>query len=365
MTGDAVPMQAITPYRSPLRTEVPAARAEAKAPALAAAWRRGDRLEIVSDGRCAIARATAVADDDLWHVGSITKSMTGTMLARLAERGTLSWSETLESALGLLVPDMRAAYRSATLLDLVTGRSGPPTDIAMTKFIAYPLTEADPRANRLKYARQSLCMASERAAGESFVYPNSGFVVAAMLAEQRTEKPWETLMREEVFAPLGMNSAGFGPPPSMDARSPENPIGHRNALLGRWPVAVGAGPDADNPAVLGPAGRVHMTLADLTAFGLAHARGLAGSADAPPRYLSTESWRLLHTPTSGSDDAVGWVLRDDGVGWHNGSNTLFYVELSVNPEMRTVAAAATNWDTAAAAVTRVLETAEQEAGRGE
>ena len=361
LIGDAVPMRAAPPQRGSLEKEVPAARAEANAPALAAAWRRGDRLEIVSDGRRAVERVTEVTDNDLWHVGSITKSMTGTMLARLVERGTLRWEETLESALGALVPEMRADYRSASLLDLVTGRSGLPTNIAMTKFILYPRVEADPRASRLKYAREALSMAPAGAPGASFVYPNNGFVVAAMLSEQRTGIPWETLVRDEVFVPLGMESAGFGPPPAANASAPANPVGHRNAVLGGRPVTVGAGPDADNPTVLGPAGRAHMTLADLTAFGLAHARGLAGSPDALPGYLSAESWRLLHTPPAGSDYAVGWVRRPDSTSWHNGSNTLFYAELSVNSETLTSAAAATNWAEAEAAVTRVMEAAEHEA----
>jgi CubicO group peptidase (beta-lactamase class C family) len=361
LMGDAVPMRAAPTQRGSLETEVPAARAEANTPGLAAAWRRGERLEIVSDGRRAVERDTAVTDNDLWHIGSITKSMTGTMLARLVERGTLRWEETLESALGALVPDMRADYRSASLLDLVTGRSGLPTNIAMTKFVLYPREEADPRVSRLKYTREALSMAPEGARGASFVYPNNGFVVAAMLAEQRTGKPWEALVRDEVFVPFGMESAGFGPPPSANASAPANPVGHRNALLGGRPVTVGAGPDADNPAVLGPAGRAHMTMADLTAFGLAHARGLVGSPDALPGYLSAESWRLLHTPPSGSDYAVGWVRRADGTSWHNGSNTLFYAELSVSSASITSAAAATNWAAAEAAVTRVMEAAEQEA----
>ena len=361
LIGDAVPVRVAPPQRGSLEREVPDARAEANTPALAAAWRRGERLEIVSDGRRAVERETEVTDSDLWHVGSITKSMTGTMLARLVEHGTLRWEETLESALGALVPDMRADYRSASLLDLVTGRSGLPTNIAMTKFILYPREEADPRASRLKYAREALSMAPEGAPGASFVYPNNGFVVAAMLAEQRTGTPWETLVRDEVFVPLGMESAGFGPPPAANTSAPANPVGHRNAVLGGRPVTVGAGPDADNPAVLGPAGRAHMTLADLTAFGLAHARGLAGSPDALPGYLTAESWRLLHTPPSGSDYAVGWVRRSDGTSWHNGSNTLFYAELSVSSAFVTSAAAATNWAAAEAAVSRALEAAEQEA----
>jgi CubicO group peptidase (beta-lactamase class C family) len=206
-------------------------------------------------------------------------------------------------------------------------------------------------------------MPPEGAIGTSFLYPNGGFVIAAMLAEQRTGKPWEQLMAEEVFTPLGLASAGFGPPPAPDASTPAQPVGHRNALLGGQAVAHGAAPEDDSPAVLGPAGRVHMALSDLTAFGLAHARGLAGSPDAPRDYLPAASWSILHTPPAGSDYAIGWIRRPDGTSWHNGSNTLFYAEMSVNRAMQSAAAAATNWAAAETAVSRVLQAAEREAAR--
>lgn len=38
---------------------------------------------------------TPVAASDLWHIGSITKSFTSTLIARHVERGEMSWASTL------------------------------------------------------------------------------------------------------------------------------------------------------------------------------------------------------------------------------------------------------------------------------
>lgn len=36
-----------------------------------------------------------LTDKDKWHIGSITKSFTATMIARLVERGELTWDTTI------------------------------------------------------------------------------------------------------------------------------------------------------------------------------------------------------------------------------------------------------------------------------
>lgn len=361
LDADEVPEPRSNFVHGPLSLEVPRARAQAGAPALIAGWRSGQRQKITSDGKRAAGHSASTDDNDLWHVGSITKSMTGTMLARLVERGIIDWGETLGTALRGTMSTIRNDYRSASLGELLTGRSGLPTNIAMTKLRSFQLVRSDPQESRLEYAREVLSMPPEGQPGESFIYPNNGFVVAAMIAEQRTGKSWETLITEEVFRPLGMTSAGFGPPPSKNPRNPDNPVGHRNARLGKRPVPIGNGRFSDNPPVLRPAGGVHMSMTDLLSFGHAHACGLAGKSDSAPGYLSEETWRYLHSAPEGSTYAVGWVLRPDGVSWHNGSNTFFYAELSVNRAARSAAVSATNWAGAEDAVSRSLQVAEKEA----
>ena len=54
---------------------------------------------------------TKVSIDDKWHVGSITKSMTATVAARLVDKGRLQWSTTVAEALPDLAEIGRASCR--------------------------------------------------------------------------------------------------------------------------------------------------------------------------------------------------------------------------------------------------------------
>ena len=57
-----------------------------------------------------------VRKSDLWHIGSDEKAMTATMIARLVERGTLSWTAPLSKLIPELSTSMRPAYRNVNLV---------------------------------------------------------------------------------------------------------------------------------------------------------------------------------------------------------------------------------------------------------
>ena len=64
------------------------------------------------------------------------------------------------------------------------------------------------------------------------IYSNVGYALAGLMAEQVTGHSWEDLMRKRVFEPLGMLSAGFGPPGHagrVDQPWGHQPIGKRGA----------------------------------------------------------------------------------------------------------------------------------------
>src|SRR5262245_12846888 len=68
------------------------ARSSQNAPAIAAVVIR--RGQVVEKGAVGLRSASAnvrVTTDDLWHIGSITKSMTATLAAILVEDGLITW----------------------------------------------------------------------------------------------------------------------------------------------------------------------------------------------------------------------------------------------------------------------------------
>ncbi len=169
-------------------------------------------------------------------------------------------------------------------------------------------------------------------AGE-YAYSNAGYVVVGTILEVSTGQPWEALIRQQVFDPLGMASAGFGPPGS--AGLIDQPRGHTAGLL-RPLHPVVPDKDADNIPALGPAGTVHLSLADMMRFLRAH-------AVRDPAFLTLHSWTLLQTPLPGQDYALGWGFMPDGALRHAGSNTMWYALMIVQQDTGKAAFAAVNY----------------------
>jgi CubicO group peptidase (beta-lactamase class C family) len=315
-------------------------------PALgAAASRRGSPPNLWVAGRRSIFGAARVTANDQWHLGSVTKSMTATLVARLIEAGVIPWDLCVGDVLGAIAPDMHATYRTATLRHLLSHRAGLPGDLPSLQLTTFQLADfAEIRGQRRRYARLALKLNPAGPIESSFQYSNNGYVVAATMLETVLGVPWEELMRTWLFLPLCLKSAGFGPPDAGVFGKLRQPLGHSADLdakllrifgaRGIRPVRPELGEIADNPRVLGPAGRVHMCLPDLLTYLGAH----RDRSD----FLRPASWTTLHTPPFGGDYAMGWVLRSGGTLWHNGSNNFWYAEAEFNPQNGVAAAAVCN-----------------------
>ncbi len=308
----------------------------------------GVAVAVMTDGRLAGAAASGerrrgsgipVTVGDRWHVGSITKSMTATLLAVLEDDGLLSADDTVSA----LLPDVETAggWRACTLHHLLTHTAGARANFPIRMQRVWPDTADELVAARRRFIAAVLAKEPRSPAGERFAYSNVGYTIAGHVAETVGGKPYEALLRERVFLPLMLASAGFGPPRG-DAPDRE-PIGHVVRLRWfRWrmdPFET----RADNSPVMAPAGCAHMTIGDLARYGAAH---LEGECGASPSLLPRSAWQRLHTPFR-DDYARGWVrYESDRVGGpvlcHNGSNTMWYALLILVPSRNLVLAFATN-----------------------
>jgi CubicO group peptidase (beta-lactamase class C family) len=323
-----------------LQQELETIRARYDLPALTAMLVEGNRIvESGAVGIRAVGYPESVTKDDRWHIGSLTKSMTATLAARLVEKGLIGWDTTIASVYPGLVGVMQAAYEDVRLDELLSHTSGLSDDIA-TPIYGTLWTSADPlMVQRENWTAELLAVAPAVARG-TYLYTNAGYIVAGAMLEKVTGMQWETLLQQEVFAPLGMNSTGFGAPGTAGLR--DQPWGHV-AQGGGW-VPVDPGQlTADNPAALGPAGTVHTTLSDYLKYAVAHLEGANGTST----YLTTATFTKLHTPTAGTDYALGWgVVNRAWAGgdalWHNGSNTLWYAVVWLAPTRDLAVFAATN-----------------------
>ncbi len=315
--------------------------------------------------------------DDRWHLGSCTKAMTAVMIARLVDRGTLRFESTVGELLPALRAEMKEGWPEVTLAQLLSHTAGiarePITDPELwPKLRADDAAGRSTREQRGDVARWLVAHAPGFAPGTKMVYSNAGYMLAGYIAEVATDRSWEDLMHAEVFGPLGITSAGFGPPGSLD--EVDQPRGHvgwgGEGHKGSW-VPIVSGPAADNPRALGPAGTVHMTMADWAKFLAVFIEpGVHADAGDDAPFLTSASRQRLTSIMPGTWDASTLAgepgaLPDEGyaLGWgvtwrpwakghdaasrgivltHNGTNKLWYAVCWLAPERRLGALAVTN-----------------------
>ncbi|GMW02165.1 MAG: hypothetical protein AMXMBFR84_33010 [Candidatus Hydrogenedentota bacterium] len=296
----------------------------------------GRVIASAADGQRKARSGVPIEITDQWHLGSITKSITATMIARLIESGKMQWTDTI----GTYFPEasVNEEWKSATLRHLLTHTSGAPANFPRGTQLQNPAPGAERVDARRETVLKLLAHKPDHTPGTHHAYSNAGYTIAGAMAEAAAGQPWEDLVTREVFEPLNLTSAGFGPPKSKD-KPIEQPQGH-NGIMG---LKIGVGEDADNTPIIGPAGTAHMSLQDLCTYATEHMRGELGEGT----ILNADSYQRLHTPEL-DDYACGWVKDEGGarlrhtVYWHNGSNTMWYALVAFVPEKKMVVAVTSN-----------------------
>ena len=278
----------------------------------------------------ALGHSESVTTSDRWHIGSDTKAVTATLIARLVEQGIMRFDDTLAASFSGFAAAMDPAYRNVTVTQLLSHTAGLPPltdDKDLPAFLAVIKSANGVKAQREAIARKYLTMPPASKAGD-FAYSNLGFIIVGAIAEARTGKNWEDLIREQIFTPLGIKSAGFGPPGTPGKL--DQPWGHEEKA-GKLVALDPASADADNPPVLGPAGTINITLKDWLLFAQDQLDGEHGKG----KLLKPETYRKLHTPVTGNY-ALGWgaQLDPDGVPLlltHTGSNGFWVADIRIMP----------------------------------
>ena len=267
-----------------------------------------------------------VGDD--FHIGSCTKSMTATLIAILVEEKVLKWEMTLKEAFPEMA--MHGGYEGVTLDALLCNHGGCPGDIAPPLWKYCWEHQEDPVAVRRHFTREILSLPPAQKPGVEYAYSNAGFTIAGHVAESKTKKPFEQLMQEKLFAPLGMSSAGFGAP------GEGHPLGHQTDG-----TKVERGVGADNPVAISPAGRVHLSIRDWGKYIQFH----LDKGAKPKGLLSARAFdRLQRRFREDHPYARGWLRVPRG--WakkpgsdtggdaltHNGSNTYWFAVTWLAPD---------------------------------
>jgi CubicO group peptidase (beta-lactamase class C family) len=300
---------------STVRSTLETIRTTYGAPALGGGYSIGEDVrKFAATGTRGATSGGAVTDNDIFALGSVTKGMMATMLAKLVEQGQLSWDQPINE----IITDIpfHPSLTGITLRMLVSHRAGisgvtfpPGFPVASLPAMGDAATLAQRKAVVAFYLSQ----APVTTPGTGYEYSNPGSVIAAYVAEAKTGKTFAQLINEFLWTPLGMTSCSVGIVwPSTGLQ----PAPHSWASL----AAVEAPMRSGNFSVLDGADGGRCSMSDLLLYAKAHAVGEHRGG-----ILLPASWAFLHTVHyPGQTYAAGWVVGGTAAApvlGHDGSNT--------------------------------------------
>lgn len=276
---------------------------------------------------------TPVTPIDGWHIGSCGKALTAALYARLVEQGRAAWGTPIPELFPDLAGSVHRQWSASTIDDLFTCRSGMPANPTREAMKAAYLDSRPSHEQRSEAAAAALSQPPHRA-GE-FVYSNLGYTIAGAAIERITGGPFEDALLGELLGPLGVTSAGFGPPPAIWGHRPRLQVG--GLCIGRGAPQDPDDIHSDNPPLITPAGRLHLTLHD---WATVQRLFLDGAGILATATLD----RLLEVPANGRM-SMGWAPARgiDGVrAGMQGSNAAWAASAMMSADARRIAMAITN-----------------------
>lgn len=238
-----------------------------------------------------------------FEIGSVTKTMTATLLALLAAEGALSLDDEAGSWLDA------GPNAGITLRELATHTSGLPPVAP-----GYDLRQADrlnPWADFTAAIAENGLRQATRAPGRTWQYSNFGYQLLGLVLQRASSQAYPDLLSERLLDPLGMTGSGAG----QRAGGPLLP-GH---VRGREV------PHRDHP-VPGPGG-VRVTASDLARYAQACLDPPAGPLGA----AMTAAQEAQVPIDAGHAQALAWIVVDGNLRGHTGGTTGFSSCLIVDP----------------------------------
>lgn len=270
---------------------------------------------VVAIGVGGTRRATggaAATVNDVWHIGSNLKAITGMLAAVAVKQERIAWTTTVASMFPELGTNIRAEYRDVTLAELLAMAGGVRNDPPQAAWAG-----ATPRAQRETAASWGLAATPIGARG-AFYYSNISYVIAGAMIERAMNGTYEDLLRSALGAPVGATQIGFGP--TTTAGSSTQPVGHSRSGSA-WVVCEAC----DNPPGLSAAGRSHMPMSDWARIVQELMKADAGTSTLVNQVDARRTVTGVTPVTGGSPYALGWSAGTRPWGgrtvWHEGSNT--------------------------------------------
>jgi CubicO group peptidase (beta-lactamase class C family) len=224
-----------------------------------------------------------------FRLGSITKQFTATLILQLVEQGKIK----LDGKLSDYLPDYRKDVgQKVTIHQLLNHTSGIPSYTGLPGFFSDVSRDPYSVADFVKkYASNDL----QFEPGSKFSYNNSGYFLLGAIIEKVTGQPYERVLKEKIFDPLGMKNTGYDHHATI--------IEKRAAGYLKTPDGYVNAPYLDMSLPYA-AGSMYSTVDDLY---------LWDQALYTDRLLTVQSKELMYKPAL-SNYAYGWLIAKAKLG---------------------------------------------------
>jgi CubicO group peptidase (beta-lactamase class C family) len=181
-----------------------------------------------------------------FRIGSVTKQFTSMVIMMLREQGQVK----VEDSVCQYVAPCPDTWKPVTIHHLLTHTSGIPSYTGLAewrKVMMVPQTIDQ----MLGFFRD---LPLQWTPGEKYAYNNSGYFLLGVVIEKITGKKYEEVVREMIFAPLGMSATGYDWTSAIIPQRAAGYVGSGKALANAPPL------DMQQPYA---AGSLYSTVEDL------------------------------------------------------------------------------------------------------
>jgi D-alanyl-D-alanine carboxypeptidase len=180
-------------------------------PGVAVVVHRGQDLRLHTAGVADVQANQAPRLDDHMRIASVSKAFSGAAALSVVAEGGLS----LDSTIGNVLPALPSAWSQVTLRQLLDHTSGIPDFSQTSAFLdalRASLDVAPPPIELLSFvADQPLLFPP----GSQYRYSNSDNIVVGLMAEAATGQPYEDVLQQRVYGPLGLTRTSLPRGPEM------------------------------------------------------------------------------------------------------------------------------------------------------
>lgn len=200
----------------------------------------------------------AVAINDQVHIGSCFKMITASVFGMFVSENRADWEMPVTDLFPDLSYSIAPGWRQRTAAELFYCLSGmatnPPKELLISGY------NDDRSLPQQRTALTELAFSRPPHKPGRFAYSNMSYIVMGAAIDRLSGTSFEDALKKNVLEPLGIRSAGYGPPPEVWGHA-SRVIFNGKALF-RGKPADSIESQSDNPPVMSSAGTLHLNCED-------------------------------------------------------------------------------------------------------